>query len=89
MSQHLIEISTDELITVAHNYSASLMPITTYSEIMHELVRRLEASRRNADVLAIEINELKQRLATSSMAECNTCNDGIRGGCSSCSYNIK
>ncbi len=53
------------------------------------LVRRLAASHRNADVLAIETNVLKQRLATSRVAECNACNDGIRGGCSACSYNIK
>lgn len=59
MSMPLNDMPIDELIRTARNYANCLQPITTYTEIMHELLNRLDAMRVHAKVLANEAAAIK------------------------------
>lgn len=59
MSMPLNDMPIDELIRTARNYANCLQPITTYTEIMHELLNRLDAMRVHAKVLANENAAIK------------------------------
>lgn len=59
MSMPLNDMPIDELIRTARNYANCLQPITTYTEIMHELLNRLDAMRVYAKVLANKVDWAK------------------------------
>lgn len=54
MNMPLHDMPIEELIRTARSYATSMTPITTYTEIMHELINRVDVLRVRGKVLANE-----------------------------------
>ncbi|WP_353614808.1 hypothetical protein [Mangrovibacter phragmitis] len=59
MNMPLNDMPIEELIRTARSYATSMTPITTYTEIMHELINRIDALRVRGKVLVNENAAIK------------------------------
>ncbi|MEN3755151.1 hypothetical protein ABC733_28385 [Mangrovibacter sp. SLW1] len=59
MNMPLHDMPIEELIRTARSYATSMTPITTYTEIMHELINRVDVLRVRGKVLANENAAIK------------------------------
>ncbi len=59
MNMPLHDMPIEELIRTARSYATSMTPITTYTEIMHELINRVDVLRVRGKVLTNENAAIK------------------------------
>ncbi|PWV98583.1 hypothetical protein [Mangrovibacter plantisponsor] len=59
MNMPLHDMPIEELIRTARSYATSMTPITTYTEIMHEPINRVDVLRVRGKVLANENAAIK------------------------------